>query len=403
GKGGVYLLVFISQPILARLFKPEQFGEFALYNSILAILLIISSGRYEASIVLSRRASHANGIFQLAQSWLLGVVFILSIALLLIPFFRLTLFIPLPASTLLLLPIAVLFAGYWQVVQNWLIRFGKHEQFSFALFTQRLIILFFSFIAAYFLPDQNGLILGLFAGLTYTFIFSVCTKKASLRANTRKLATYAAYYKDFPLYSIPTLLLFLATLHLPVLWLSTFFDEHVTGSYNMAYMVISLPFTFLTTGLAPLFYEQMSRRNKTEQIALLKKVCEYTFLLLTPLVLAGLIFGGDIMLWVLGENWYKAGEFVILLSPLILTICLESWLSISLTVFHKQRLGMQLQLAKLLSWLLIFAVGTYLENIQLIFTLVSCMSICYVGVVSFAVIRYFNKRHDSYSNCALAK
>jgi len=39
-------------PILTRLYAPEQFGVFALYLSIVALLAIVATGRYELAIVL---------------------------------------------------------------------------------------------------------------------------------------------------------------------------------------------------------------------------------------------------------------------------------------------------------------------------------------------------------------
>ena len=42
-------------PILTRLYTPAEFGSFALYMSIVSILVVIATARYELAIVLPKK------------------------------------------------------------------------------------------------------------------------------------------------------------------------------------------------------------------------------------------------------------------------------------------------------------------------------------------------------------
>ena len=57
-------------PVLTRLFSPEEFGAFAFFASIISILLVFSSGRYEQAIVLPKEDKDAINILGLCFSLL---------------------------------------------------------------------------------------------------------------------------------------------------------------------------------------------------------------------------------------------------------------------------------------------------------------------------------------------
>ena len=52
-------------PILTRIYTPEDFGVFALYMAIAAIISVVSTGRYEMAIMLPKRNEDVNAIVKL--------------------------------------------------------------------------------------------------------------------------------------------------------------------------------------------------------------------------------------------------------------------------------------------------------------------------------------------------
>ena len=52
-------------PILTRLYKPEDFGLYAIFVAIITIIGTIASGRYELAIILPKKEEDAINIFGL--------------------------------------------------------------------------------------------------------------------------------------------------------------------------------------------------------------------------------------------------------------------------------------------------------------------------------------------------
>jgi len=66
GTGFAQALAIISSPILTRLYSPEEFGVFALYNSVVAVFLVFASGKYEYAFVLPSNKKEAENLFKLS-------------------------------------------------------------------------------------------------------------------------------------------------------------------------------------------------------------------------------------------------------------------------------------------------------------------------------------------------
>ncbi|MFO8192259.1 MAG: oligosaccharide flippase family protein, partial [Bacillota bacterium] len=98
----------ILSPILTRMFTPEDFGLLGVYSSLVAVLSIISSMRYELSIILPESDEDGIKLFFLT----IGIALFFNILLfglilvfrnLIVDFFN----VPLLYNWLLLLPISV--------------------------------------------------------------------------------------------------------------------------------------------------------------------------------------------------------------------------------------------------------------------------------------------------------
>ncbi|HSG68320.1 MAG TPA: oligosaccharide flippase family protein, partial [Bacteroidales bacterium] len=125
--GGTSLAQIIPialQPLLRRLYDPEVFGVYSLYLSYIAIVVVISSLRYELSIVIQKDDKKAMNLVSLAML----ISFILNTILLifgLIFLDSLAAYLKFPeekASWLLLVPVSAWLLSSYQVMNYWLLR-----------------------------------------------------------------------------------------------------------------------------------------------------------------------------------------------------------------------------------------------------------------------------------------
>ena len=76
GSAGSQLISVAAAPILTRLYGPESFGVLATFASILALLNVVSSLRYELAIAVPKDDDEA-----IALVWLCFVLVVISSAL----------------------------------------------------------------------------------------------------------------------------------------------------------------------------------------------------------------------------------------------------------------------------------------------------------------------------------
>ena len=60
------IILFLSSPILTRLIEPKAFGTYGVYISIISIVSVVISGRYELAIMIPKENKTANFIIILS-------------------------------------------------------------------------------------------------------------------------------------------------------------------------------------------------------------------------------------------------------------------------------------------------------------------------------------------------
>ena len=116
-------ITVLASPILTRLYAPEDFGVLAVYSSILGILSVIASWRYELAIPLPEQDEDAVNLVALS----LGIVVLMSMvvglgAWLLGEHVVQWLNAPGLQPYLWLLPVGTLLVGSYQIFNYWAVR-----------------------------------------------------------------------------------------------------------------------------------------------------------------------------------------------------------------------------------------------------------------------------------------
>ena len=107
-------------PILTRIYTPEEFGSFALYMTIVSLLSILVTGRYELAIMLPKKDEDAINLVALS----ILISFIISVFVFLIVFIfntEITDWLANKAisSWLYLIPLSIFFSGLYQSLYFW--------------------------------------------------------------------------------------------------------------------------------------------------------------------------------------------------------------------------------------------------------------------------------------------
>src|SRR5699024_2744363 len=137
---------------------------------------------------------------------------------------------------LFLIPLVVLFAGFMQVMEQWLIRTKQFSLNARVTLFQSLITNLGKVVIVLFYPLATVLVvITAFAnGIKGTFMFllnkdSILIQDSKVQHDRKQMKELATQYYDFPLYRAPEQFLNAASNSLPILMLTAFFGPASAG------------------------------------------------------------------------------------------------------------------------------------------------------------------------------
>lgn len=397
GTATAQVISILSSPVLTRLYTTEDFGLLAVYGSIIGIVGVIASLRYELAIPIAETDKEAaslvylSGIILIAISLITGFVFYAFSSQLLG-----LLKAPALKPFLWLLPLSVFFMGLYNILNYWAIRTKQFGVIARTKFTQS-----FSSVAVQLSAFKLGSIALLFgqlmgqtAGNTSLFTSAVKPHKETFKEVKKgDIVNSAKRWKKFPLFSTWDGLFNTASVQLPPLLLTSLFSPAIAGVYSLANRVLNLPMTMIGSAVANVFFSKSADEHRNNNLSnLVTNVYEKLAYIAMPPLLIVLLIGPNLFSIIFGENWIQAGVFAQWMVPWLYFQFIFSPISTIFPVLEKQN---QLLLMNICMFILRFAsliIAGYLENFILGIALFSSISaFCYF--VFLIITFYYVKIH----------
>ncbi len=340
-------IIVAASPVLTRLYRPEEFGAFAVWSALLFTLLQVTCLRYEAAIVLPddvRRAGDLLGLSALVATAFCGVL-ALAVPLAGGPLLAWT-GTPQLAPYLLLLPVSLWAAALFQALQQWSIRRRSFGSLAGANIAQSLLRVAVQIAAGAARAGTLGLVLGDIAGRflgTGTLAGTLAGSLRGLRPTVAGMRAAAARYRRFPLVASGSGLLNQAVMQLPPLLLAGLYGPQVAGWYALGQRVIQLPMVMVGHSTTHVYVERAARLVRDGEPGLPRLLVRTALLLLAAgAVPFGLlaICGPWLFARVFGPAWEETGHYARLLAGMSLAQFVASPLSYTLAVLERQ--GLQL-------------------------------------------------------------
>lgn len=314
------LIPLLATPVLTRIYTPEQFGALAILLAVANPLSLLVCGRYDLTVVLPRDDERANVLARLAL--LLAMVVSLLLGGLLWSFRE-------PLSGLmggevalppvLLAPLLFLLMGFFQPLNNWLIRKQAFRAMSVNKMVQTTGITLVSLGLGWW-AFEHGLMVGYVAGWAlYVAFGAMQVRWKGFRFRPLQFAAMreaAMAYRSFPLYNALPAVMNTATLSIPVFLLTRVFDEQVTGQFNLCRQTIFLPVTFFATSFMQVYMQRASSTVAAGGAVLpsLRRSVQLLGGLALALVLVLLTAGPFLFGLVFGAQWTEAGTYARILA-----------------------------------------------------------------------------------------
>jgi O-antigen/teichoic acid export membrane protein len=315
GTAMAQLIPVLLQPLLRRPFAPEIFGAYSVYLSLLGILVIISSFRYELAIMLPKKEKDAANLLFLS----LIINFIFNLVLfILISLWKekLSYFLNLPGKFgyyLYLVPVGTFLFGSYQSINYWLLRQKQFAALSINKFTRRgfegAVQLGTKYLGmTHFLiyGDLLGHLSNLISGI-YQSIRSGLKMDLFSRIRINYLARK---YLDYPKYSLVPALMSAGSTLLPVIFINKFYSLENAGYLDLSRMLLSLPLALISLSVSSVLMQKISERFRNGESIF----HDLSFILILISVIGVfeiviiMFFGVGLFKLIFGDQWGFSGE-----------------------------------------------------------------------------------------------
>ena len=335
-------------PILSRIYSPADFGLLAFYLSIVAIVAVIATGRYEMAIMMPPKDDEDEvRVIVFVATVIMLLIALISLALVVIFNSQIANMLSRPEISIWLyfVPISVFLTGSYQILNYLLIRQSKFKQLS-------INKVCFSAISG---PSQVGLgllgfgALGMLASnigsylITIWMIFKSKDVRDVFKLCGRKEAEYvAAKYVRYPKFDIPATLINIVANQLPLLAIGKYLGLGVLGHYSLMNKTVMAPIGLISNSLLDVFKQRATddylKHGNCKDIYL-KVLIKLLLLGIVPTCVLAL-FAPEIFSFVFGKQWHDAGVMAQILAPAYLFNFLVNPLSYTFQIAQRQNLNL---------------------------------------------------------------
>lgn len=381
------LAVFLSLPILTRLYVPDEFGVLAVYASILGIIGPVAGLRYELAIPLARTDGSAANILVLALLCVLATTTLLAIFIALfgkqVPTW---LNAPSIAPYLWLLPLGILLTGLYQTFNYWAIRRHSFSRIARTKFQQGVAGAAVQVGLGFANLGPLGLIIGLIVGQSaglLELIRGAHQKDLQLMSRVRwqRIKQRGRRYQRFPKYSTWEGMANSASSLLPLILFAVLLSPEIAGLFLLAHKSISTPLALVGNAIGQVFFGAAPRafQNGLLKIMVYKTILRLAMISFFPLLLVYL-FGAEVFSLLFGDEWEKAGQYAEWMAPwLFVQFCISPVSTIVIVL--------EIQKASLVSQILflIIRVGTIITATTFYNTDMTIFLYCLSGTLVYGL------------------
>ena len=387
GTAGSQIITVAAMPILTRLYGPESFGLLASFASILALLNVVSSLRYELAIAVPEDDNEAVALVLLCFALVAFSTGLTGLGLLLfgdqlVGWLNEPAFKPL----LWLLPVGVFLSGVYQPLSYWTIRCKKFGLLAKTKFRQSIFGVSTNLVSAPL--GTTGLLLGQIvsqsAGLG-SFFMSFKTQVDLQRMNyIYRLKKAFVKNINYLIFNLPAGLISALHNQLPILLLSSAFETSLLGQFFFAQKLIVLPATVISQSVAQVFLSNAPEKYRegvlhTFIASSAKKLLKYAFASALPLA----VFLPWASNFIFGPRWANLTTIIPILIPIYISTLVASPYAMTLVAARKNNVSLLTQLVILVIKILPLSIAINLLELPFY----SCLAVFAVSV-SFSYIIY---------------
>jgi len=344
---------------LAKMYSPAQFGSLEIFVKLAGMGTVIAGLRYELAIVAVDEETEAEDIVRLS----LWLNFLISIILFLVVLCLkesiASLFNISQPNILYFVPLAIWLMGSAETLVSWGNRQRKYKTISNNRVLSSVSGTSYKLLHPFIKIAGNGLVIGQVLSQIVAFFHLLFIYPIKI-LNTPKsdLINLAKKHKSFSLYSTPAAFLNILATSMPVFMIAAFDGQDATGYFANAFKLSYLPMSMIAMALGQVFFERNARlkNDKAQTAAMSHQLFDTMFWVALIPVVVLTVWGDQIALLLLGEEWAEAGIYIQITMPFYFAMYLTTSFSSAFVTYDK----LNVQLIYNLFFLTITAGALYL-------------------------------------------
>lgn len=353
-------------PVFTRLFDPAAFGHLQLYLSVVTLLIVVPSLRYDVAILrardielpaLLRLCFYAN----IGMAALLLAVGYGSAALA-------------PRSFLANAPFPI-----WMPVLAMVLSGGAQVLLYVAIRDERFQVNASSKIAQSICYASGGVALGvaqvganglIFADMTgrlanLGWLYRWFRQRAPMAASGRaSIRSVAHSYREYPLIALPGGIANSAGGVLTPIMIYATFTAGVAGQYGLVDRVLTLPVALVAIAVSQAYMGQLStalRIGGDGAHRQFRELIKWLAMLGILPTIAVMLFAGPVFELLFGAEWHLAGTLARIMAPAAFTSLLSGCVNMTLTVVGRQKMQIAWELGRLAAMIALWSTVSILH------------------------------------------
>lgn len=390
------IISFVIQPIVTRLYSVQDFGIFAIINSLIAMVSPILNGQYDLSIVYTESDDEADKIT--AGALYLGLVLSVIVSLGII---ITSVTIPSTfkeAGSWIYVSIPLIFvASITNVMSGYNNRHGKYKLLASVSVYGSGIPNIIKVILGFGKSGVFGLILSqilaAIIGLVMQSRFVILKIRRIIMFDKQTIWAVLVKYKEQPLYSAPALFAVSISYSILPLLINYLYGIKEVGFFSLSVSMLGLPLSLVSANVGKVFLQRASK-ERSEKGNFINSFKSTTILLavLSIIPFAILWFISEpLFAFFFGHEWLRSGTFVALLVPMYWVRFVVTSIVSSLIISGKQAIKLVIQ-----CFFIVEALAVYFLTIRLNLPIESFLTLInYSYMVSYLaifILAYFSSK-----------
>lgn len=382
------LITFAVYPIITRLYSAQELGVLNLWLSIIGVLAILSTGRYEPAIVLEKDDKGASALFKLTL--------LINVGLLAVNQLVFTLFAHPIAGCfknpdviepwLPLIPVMVFLAGLWQTFNNYHIRHKNYWTIGGYHLTHSSLNAGFKVLFGHAGMLRSGLIISTLIAYGTALIVPISRIKYKFKEllsfDWTAIQAMARKYANLPKFDLVRSVSNNIAGNLPLLILPLSFGMDQIGLFSLALMIGFCPVNLYANSMMQVLYKTTVEKHQNHEpcIPFTARFCRRTALALLPFFVLFFFIAEWFFGFLFGADWTQAGQYFKMLLPWLFILTMTSSLGFVPTLFFRQRTAMFIEFTYILLRVLALCVGIWLKDFGFAILLFSIVSAVMVSI-----------------------